>query len=219
LLPQSTPKKPHGFEEGEFFEKIKTPAEKYHSSPCTSYYIHQTVNHSKTFVSPEGVDTNTIESSWRPLKDHFRKIKIRSVCSECQDKFSVASMLYKDKEKELKERHKNNEETFKELYRNNEEVLKEFCENNDEELKAACEENLRELKSNYKSIRDERVGCPECQEHEQRFGSKLIEYLWRRENKKNGYDAFERLLEAIRHIDERLEAAGEDDRYVFYTND
>jgi len=69
-------------------------------------YTHQTVNHSKTFVSPEGVDTNLIESSWRPLKDYFRKIKIRSVCSDCQDQFSVAAMIYKDKEAELKELHK-----------------------------------------------------------------------------------------------------------------
>jgi hypothetical protein len=42
-------------------------------------YVHQTVNHSETLVSPEGVDTNLIESSWRFVKDHFRLIKVRGL--------------------------------------------------------------------------------------------------------------------------------------------
>jgi len=34
-------------------------------------YKHETVNHSKEFVTTEGVHTNLIESSWRPLKTFF----------------------------------------------------------------------------------------------------------------------------------------------------
>jgi len=106
-------------------------------------------------------------------------------------------MIYKDKEAELRELHKDNED----------------------ELKKACEENVKELKSNYKAIREKRGECAECQKHEELFGYKLIEYLWRRENKKNGYDAFERLLEAIRHVEERAgNTAGKDNRYVYHTN-
>lgn len=69
-------------------------------------YKHETVNHSKEFVTRDGKHSNKVESNWRPLKDYFRLIRIRSVCDECQDKFWVAHSLYKDKEKELETLYK-----------------------------------------------------------------------------------------------------------------
>lgn len=54
-------------------------------------YVHKKVNHSDSdnpFVSAEGIHTNRIESSWRPGKDHFRKIHIQSVCNACQTKLN-----------------------------------------------------------------------------------------------------------------------------------
>lgn len=47
---------------------------------------------------------------------------------------------------------------------------------------------------------------------------KIIEYLWRREVKKTGADAFAKLLDAIRNVGELAEAAGPSNRYDFYTN-
>lgn len=38
-------------------------------------YIHQRVNHSdpeNRFFNPDGIHTQRIESSWRPIKDYFR---------------------------------------------------------------------------------------------------------------------------------------------------
>jgi ISXO2-like transposase domain len=134
-------------------------------------YKHETVNHSQTFVRPDGMNTNKIESNWRPLKDYFREIKIRSVCSACQDKFEEA--------KRITEPTNPNEPQSK--------------------------ENEEKRKKLYRKIREERGSCEKCQEYEQTFGLKLTEYLWRRENKKNGHDPFERLLEAIRHCNDRVE--------------
>jgi transposase-like protein len=56
-------------------------------------YIHKRVNHSdkeNPFVAPDGTHTARIEASWRPGKDHFRKIHIQSVCSACNQKLKDA---------------------------------------------------------------------------------------------------------------------------------
>lgn len=128
-------------------------------------YVHQVVNHSKEFVTKEGWTTNRVESMWRPMKDHFREIKIRSVCIDCQKKFEEAYEQTKETEED------------------------------DEE---ARKEKLERRKKLYSRIRKDRGDCAACEEHETTFGNKIYEFLWRRENKKNGHDPFERLLEAIR---------------------
>ena len=69
-------------------------------------YEHQTVNHSSTFVTETGVHANRIEATWRPLKDHFRKIEIRSVCQTCQAKFNDAKVEGKDDNAKLQELYK-----------------------------------------------------------------------------------------------------------------
>jgi transposase-like protein len=59
-------------------------------------YIHKTVNHSdkeNPFVAPDGTHTARIEASWRPGKDHFRKIHIPSVCSVCNQKLKDARIF------------------------------------------------------------------------------------------------------------------------------
>jgi transposase-like protein len=128
-------------------------------------YKHEKVNHSETFVTKDGVHSNNIESSWRPLKNFFRDIHLPSVCKQCQEYFNLA----------------------KELTKGN-------------------EDNGKERKEHYKDIRQARGDCKECEELEVQFGFKIIEYLWRRETKKNGIDPFERLLSAIRHVFERAAA-------------
>jgi len=35
-------------------------------------YVHQTVNHSREFVTEEGVHTNRVESMWRPMRAFFQ---------------------------------------------------------------------------------------------------------------------------------------------------
>jgi hypothetical protein len=117
-------------------------------------YVHQQVNHSATFVTEEGVHTNRIESSWRPLKDRFRKIHIRSVCEGCQKKFNDAAV--------------------------------------------EAQEDVEKRKELYAKIRQERGSCAGCEEHENAFLERIVEYLWRRENRKYGIDPFERLLDSIR---------------------
>lgn len=77
-------------------------------------YTHQTVNHSAEFVSETGVHTNRIESSWRPLKDHFRRIKIRSVCPNCQAKFNDAKVNAQEIE-DKEERSKHIKAEYKEI--------------------------------------------------------------------------------------------------------
>lgn len=133
-------------------------------------YIHETVNHSKEFVTAGGVHTNLIESSWRPLKTHFRDIKIPSVCSDCKQKFSAA----KEETKEM--------------------------EGDSEKQR---DEKMRTRTKLYADIRREKKDCKHCEELEVAFGFKIIEYLWRRETKKHGIDPFERILSAIRHVEER----------------
>lgn len=39
---------------------------------CENNYYHRTVNHSVTFVSPEGVHTNTIEGCWKHARQSLR---------------------------------------------------------------------------------------------------------------------------------------------------
>jgi transposase-like protein len=121
-------------------------------------YVHQVVNHSKEFVTKEGIHTNRVEAMWRPMKDHFRKIKIRSVCIDCQKK-------------------------FEEAYKQTKEI--------DEDDEAVRKDKLANRKKLYAQIRKERGDCVACEEHEMTFANKIVEYLWRRENKKNGYDPFD----------------------------
>jgi hypothetical protein len=73
------------------------------------------------------------------------------------------------------------------------------AEDSEEEAK----NKVKQRKELYAKIRKERGDCEDCLECEKKFCHKLIEYLWVRENKKNGLDPFERLLSAIRHVDER----------------
>ena len=42
----------------------------YQSLPQYGYY-HEVVNHSREFVTPEGIHTNRIESMWRPMRRFF----------------------------------------------------------------------------------------------------------------------------------------------------
>ena len=135
---------------------IRTDCWKAYSSLSSIGYIHQTVNHSETFVAENGVHTNRIESSWRPLKDYLRKIHIRSVCCDCQKKFNAAVIEAK--------------------------------------------EDLSLRQKLYSKIREERAECTGCKANENDFAVKIVEYQWRRENRKHGYDSFERLLEAIRNM-------------------
>lgn len=79
-------------------------------------YKHETVNHSKEFVTKEGIHTNLIESSWRPLKTHFRDIKLPSVCSECKRLFSEAKEQTKETEGDDEETRKEKLANRKELY-------------------------------------------------------------------------------------------------------
>lgn len=144
---------------------IRTDGWKAYEKLSEMGYVHQVVNHSKEFVTKEGVHTNRVESNWRPMKDYFRDIKIRSVCADCQKKFEEAY-------EQTKEEEGDDEET--------------------------CKVKLETRKKLYTRIRKERGDCAACEEHEMTFGNKLFEYLWRRENKKSGFDSFERLLEAIR---------------------
>jgi hypothetical protein len=155
-------------------------------------YIHKTVNHSKEFVTKDGVHSNDVEAAWRPLKDHFRQLRIRSVCDDCQDKFYVAHFLYKEQVTDVETIYKDDEE----------------------ELKARTKEYLKELQESYRTIRNERGNCEECKQHEQKFGYKITEYLWRREIKKQDLDPFEMLLSAFRHYFESAEDTN--GQYEFY---
>jgi hypothetical protein len=79
-------------------------------------YVHEVVNHSKEFVTKEGVHTNRFESMWRPMKDHFRDIKIRSVCIDCQKKFEDAYEQTKEVDEDEEEARKVKLENRKKLY-------------------------------------------------------------------------------------------------------
>ncbi|KAI6193574.1 hypothetical protein M3Y96_01032500 [Aphelenchoides besseyi] len=58
---------------------ICTDACRAYNSLDTHGYVHQVVNHSdpeNPFVTEDGVHTNRIKSSWRPLKDYFRTKRV-----------------------------------------------------------------------------------------------------------------------------------------------
>jgi hypothetical protein len=79
-------------------------------------YVHQVVNHSKEFVTSSGVHTNRVESMWRPMKDHFRDIKIRSVCADCQKKFEDAYEQTREAEEDDEDMRKEKLDSRKKLY-------------------------------------------------------------------------------------------------------
>lgn len=79
---------------------------------------------------------------------------------------------------------------FEEAYEQTKEA-----EEDDEEVRKEKLENRKKL---YAQIRKDRGVCAACEEHETTFGNKIMEYMWRRENKKSGHDPFEKLLDAIR---------------------
>lgn len=51
---------------------IRTDGWKGYSSLKRLEYLYETVNHSKEFVTEEGVHTNRIESMWQPMRAYFR---------------------------------------------------------------------------------------------------------------------------------------------------
>lgn len=146
---------------------IRTDCWKAYGNLSSHGFIHEVVNHSakvNPFVSATGVHTNRIESSWRPLKDNFRSVRIRSICEECQTKLN-------DVEAE---------------WRNAEESEKA--------------EARKQANKTAKKIRAEMVNCAACGEYQEKFAEKLVEYQWRRENRKEIEDPFEKLLNAIRRL-------------------
>jgi transposase-like protein len=151
-------------------------------------YQHEKVNHSdklNPFISPDGVHTNRIEASWRPAKDYFRTVKLRSVCLDCQEKMNEASDLARVLARTI----------------NAEQELCAECDG----IEKACGEHQKQLKEVTKELRkeiraiyDARSDCEPCQEYADKFADKLVEYCWRRQMKKEGRNGFMEVIEAIK---------------------
>ena len=66
-------------------------------------YEHRTVNHSLTFVAPNGIHTNSIESTWRAAKWLFKEMNgvsrlYTSNLKDFEPQFACPSALTKVKE-------------------------------------------------------------------------------------------------------------------------
>lgn len=153
-------------------------------------FSHKVVNHSakiNPFVATDGTHTNRIESSWRPIKDFFRTVRVRSVCKSCELQLNEVGSEAKTKVDAL----------------NAEQDLCEDCEGVD----IACETHKRELRAVKKDVRkkvcaiyDARADCEKCNEYAETFAEKLIEYLWRRQVRKEGKNPFMEIVAGIRDL-------------------
>jgi hypothetical protein len=149
--------------------------------------VHQKVNHSdkgNPFVSPDGTHTNRIEASWRPAKDYFRDIRLRSVCDGCQAKMKKVTDEYKMQSMKI----------------NQEAIRCAECDG-----ASTCSDHKKQhqyvkkdMRKKLLSLYNEREGCPECQALAEKFCEKLVEYLWRRQMKKEGRNVFMEVVAAIK---------------------
>lgn len=150
-------------------------------------YQHKKVNHSdklNPFIAPDGTHTNRIEASWRPAKDYFRTVKLRSVCKPCQEAMNIVG----------------SEARAKALAINRDQEVCENCNG----VEVACEQHKKQLKDVKREVRkkirvlyESRTDCEACCEYAEKFADKLIEYLWRRQVKKEERNPFMEVIEAI----------------------
>ena len=68
------------------------------------------------------------------------------------------------------------------------------CDHHKQQLKAI----KRDIRRRIRALYDARAECEACQEYAEKFGSKLVEYLWRRQTKKEGRNSFMELIGAIK---------------------
>lgn len=151
-------------------------------------FQHKIVNHSdkqNPFVAEDGTHTNRIESSWRPAKDYFRTVHLRSVCNECETKLNVVGAEARAQTQVVNEEQEECEEC--------EECGRHPCTKHKGQLKAVKHGARRRIRAIY----DARAECEECQYYANRFADKLVEYLWRRQMQKENRNPFMEVVKAI----------------------
>lgn len=153
-------------------------------------YHHKTVNHSNKlnpFVSPDGTHTNRIEASWRPVKDYFRTIRLRSVCKECEATLNLVSEDVRARTTMINQEQENCN----------------VCDG----VEAACKVHKQQLKTIKRYVRkrirqiyNARAHCESCQKLAEKFTDKLVEYLWKRALKKQKRNGFMEVIEALKQL-------------------
>jgi transposase-like protein len=147
-------------------------------------YQHKVVNHSdKTnpFVAPDGTHTNRIESS---AKDYFRTVRQRSVCTECQGKLNICGEAAVLKAQEV---NREQDECM------SCDGVESPCPDHKKKLKAIKSTVRKKIRETY----DDRANCDECNMLAEKFADKMVEYLWRRQMKKEERNTFMELIRAL----------------------